>query len=63
MVKHTFFDRHAFVVHVDIPPGVTVERMRQYIEDEIKANIGRLPPEDPLFHMDRESVVVRTRRR
>lgn len=49
-----------FVVELNLPPGVSVADMRRYIEDEVKANVGQLHPDDPLFRLDRNSVEVRT---
>ena len=54
--------RQIYIVMLACPPGVSSERMRQYIEDEIKANVGALPPEDPLFHLDRDTVEVSIKR-
>jgi hypothetical protein len=54
--------RARFLVSLDLPSGVSLEQMRQYIEDEIKTNIGRLPPDEPLFDLDRDSVKVSVRR-
>lgn len=48
-----------FIVQITVPPGVSQARMREYIKDSVQSNTGMLPPEDPLFHMDREMVVVR----
>ena len=50
----------SYTVYVTLPENVSVLRFQQYIEDEIKANVGRLPPADPLFHLDRKSVIVTT---
>lgn len=47
-----------FIVSLDVPSGVSVERMGTYIWEEIKANVGRLDPADPLFHLDQDSVGV-----
>jgi len=51
-------NRQTFIVALDMPPGVSLARMRAYIRDEIRANVGALPPEDPLFGLDRGSVTV-----
>lgn len=53
----------AFTVEVELPRGVTIARMRQYIEFEIKANVGHYPPDDPLWSLDRNSVKVYPRRK
>lgn len=50
--------KQRFVVEVDIPSGVSVQEMKDYIFGEVRAGIGGLPPEDPLFHLDRTSVKV-----
>lgn len=50
--------RYRFVVEVDVPSGVTPEEFREYIETEVQANVGRYPPEEPIFHLDRKSVKV-----
>jgi hypothetical protein len=54
--------RQIYVVMLACPLGVSSERMRQYIEDEIKANVGHLHPEDPLFNLDRDTVDVSIKR-
>lgn len=52
-----------FIVEVELPHRVTLEEMRQYIEDEVKAGVGQLHPADPLFDLDRDSVKVTIRHR
>lgn len=48
----------SFIVTVELPSGVSPSTMRRYIEDEVKANIGQLSPEDPLFHLNQSAVQV-----
>ena len=48
----------SFTVTLDLPHGVDRARMCEYIREAVAANIGMLPPEDPLFHLDRKSVRV-----
>jgi hypothetical protein len=50
--------KHSFRVILDLPSGVSLSEMRHYIEEAIKTSIGQLPPEDPLFYLDRSSVKV-----
>lgn len=51
--------KRSFIVTLDLPRGVGVRQMVQYIRTEIKANIGRLDPEEPLADLDRDSVKVK----
>lgn len=50
--------RVKFEVTVELPDGVTLAEMRQYIRDEVMAGSGGRSPEDPLFYLNRRSVLV-----
>lgn len=42
--------KEQYLVEIDRPAGVTVERMRHYIKDAVKCWSGQFnPDEDPLF--------------
>lgn len=46
-----------FEVTVEIPEGVSVYRLRQFLEDEGFSMVGSLHPyEDPLFDLNKNSV-------
>jgi hypothetical protein len=46
-------------VSFDLPPGVTREEAATYVRDTVVTECGsRHPVEDPLFDLDRQSVVV-----
>lgn len=44
------------VLKCTLPAGVSAARFRDYVIDEVRANIGHLSPDDPLFDLDRDSV-------
>ena len=51
-----------FIVSVDIPKGVTIAEMQQYIEDTVGGWSGGLDPREPIFELTMEDVTV-TRRK
>lgn len=60
-------DRKLFAVGIDIPKGVTLTEMRDYIRDAVASWKGQLEPpraygdntpRDPLFQLDGDSVTV-----
>lgn len=56
----------SFIISLDMPKGVTVPEMQQYIDSAVRVWKGQLPPEEPMFNLDRDSIrvtVVKQRRR
>jgi hypothetical protein len=51
---------HLFLVQVELPDGCTVEDMRRYIWDAVGTWKGQLHPDEPLFDLDDESVLVQS---
>lgn len=49
-----------FEVQVEMPRGVDLLRMKEYIEESVQSNVGMLHPDDPLFHLERKKVKVKT---
>lgn len=50
-----------FVVKLEMPEGVSIAEMKEYIEDSVVSCRGRLPP-DPLPGLDRDKIrVIRPR--
>lgn len=47
------------IVTATLPPRVTAAAFKAYVENEVRAAVGGLPPNDPLFHLDRDTVKVR----
>lgn len=47
-----------FVVTLDMPSGVSVNAMKDYIRSWVASGKGSLHPADPLFHLDGDSVRV-----
>lgn len=47
-----------FIVTTEIPEGATVTGMKEYIKEAISAWKGGLPPEDPIFDLNREKIKV-----
>jgi len=61
-------NRRQFLVTLDVPPGTTVEDVRQYIDEAVSVWRGSLypgyingddDPPHPLFDLDGESVKVK----
>lgn len=52
--------KKAFIVQIDVPSGVFVQDVREYIEQAVISHCGGLNPSDPLFELDRSSVEVIT---
>lgn len=48
-----------FIVEIDIPRGMSVDQMRKYITTAVVCDCGGYAPEDPIYHLDRESVKVK----
>jgi hypothetical protein len=48
----------SFIVSLDMPRGVTVPEMQQYIESAVRVWKGQLMPEQPIFDLDADSVQV-----
>ena len=55
--------KREFIVGLDMPPGVTLEEMAAYIEESVRCLIGTKMPEEPIWHLDRDSVEVAIVRR
>lgn len=52
-------NRYAFQVSVDLPDGVTIEEMRQYIEEAVSTWCGSFDAQnDPLFDLNRHTIAV-----
>lgn len=49
-----------FLVSVELPDGVDISEMRDYVLDAVTTMVGSYPLDDPMFDLDRESVVVVT---
>ena len=49
-------------VYADVPHGVSKHEWCEYVRDSVAGNIGMYAPEDPIFHLDRSTVEVRTPR-
>lgn len=47
-----------FLVTLDLPAHVSAAEMAEYIRTEVQCGVGQLPPEDPLWHLDKGSVRV-----
>jgi len=52
-------DRKLFEVRAALPEDVGVTDMATYIRDWVRRGRGSLTPDDPLFHLNPESVTVR----
>lgn len=52
--------KRSFIVTLEVPSGVTLEEMKEYIKNEVKCNVGSRSPEDPIFYLDKNSVTVKT---
>lgn len=48
-----------FLVTVEIPNGVSVRDMQNYIRDAIQMWKGQEHPDDPIFNLDWDTVKVR----
>lgn len=48
----------AFIVSPDMPRGVTVPEMQEYINSAVRVWKGQLFPEEPLYNLDRDSIHV-----
>lgn len=46
------------VVTLDVPDGVRLTELREYVFDAVRVMAGSLPADDPMFHLDRESIKV-----
>ena len=58
MVKTTIIPLKPFKVEIEMPPGVTVSEMKQYIEEAVQGWCGGLRPESPLCDIERDHVRV-----
>lgn len=47
-----------FKIYLDLPAGVSPKEMKSYIEDSIQSWCGSYPPEEPMFHLNRDTVHV-----
>lgn len=48
-----------FKVGLEVPEGVTIKDMKEYIEESVQANVGCKDPScDPMFYLDRKTVKV-----
>lgn len=50
--------RSQFQVSLEVPAGCSDKDVQGYIEDSVKTCNGLFSPEDPMFHLDRDSVKV-----
>jgi hypothetical protein len=50
--------RTTFVLSVDLPSGVSPARFQAWVKTDIASNIGYLPPSDPLFNMDPDTLSI-----
>lgn len=50
--------RVKFTVTLDLPVGVSIAEMRDYLLTEIKAGKGNRVPPDPMCDLDRDSIRV-----
>lgn len=50
--------RIAYKVSVRLPSGVSIKDMEEYISDAVMSWRGQLHPQDPIFNLAYESVVV-----
>lgn len=50
--------KYRYLVEVELPPGVTPEEFQEYIKDEVSAGVGARHPSEPIFHLDKTSVLV-----
>ena len=48
-----------FEVRIPVPAGGNIAALSQYIRDAIGNWSGGGDPSDPLFHLDRETIVVK----
>lgn len=49
-----------FLVTLTLPPGVTVEEARIYVEEAVAVWCGGKDPESPIFDLDGKSVRVKS---
>jgi hypothetical protein len=61
MAKHP--RRQRFIVTLAIPEGATPHDVGELIADAVASWPGSLPPHDPLFDLDRDSIEVEIGRR
>lgn len=47
-----------FLVTVVLPEGVSIQRMREYIDDSVKTMKGCKDPEDPLYELQHRHIRV-----
>ncbi len=47
-----------FLVTVDLPWGITVENMRQYIKDAMSCEMKDYHPDDPMTQLDITTITV-----
>ena len=50
--------RKSFKVTLDVPEGVSIAEMRDYIETAVRTWCGGGCPDDPIFQLDGDSVKV-----
>jgi hypothetical protein len=48
-----------FRVMLDVPSGVSLKEMCEYISDAVKTYKGGLSPDNPIWHLAPESVIVK----
>lgn len=51
-------NRITFLVSMEIPSGADPLDLMQYVHEEVADGCGARDPHDPIFHLDRESVIV-----
>lgn len=51
--------KRTFTVTVEMPSGVTIKEMKQYINDAVRNWAGGYDPELPIFDLDRSSIKVK----
>lgn len=49
----------SYIVTLELPADVGIEEGAAYIRDEVRAGCGGRSPDDPLFHLNRDSVKVK----
>jgi len=50
--------RRGFIVNLTMPPCITIEEMKSYIKSAVSAWKGQLHPEDPLFDLNEDTIIV-----
>lgn len=49
-----------FIIELDMPPGVSIKRMKTYLKNATSTYCGSLHHKDEIFNLDKDTIKVST---